>query len=141
MKKQMNTYVKKSYAGPIKSREEQIANLQDKFEFQERTVMPKDARLPALKMTDEQNKKQNEFIHNNFEFNRMRKNDKRGELEMLYNQCVQEIDERYKHMEDMKKLGKNVDSEIMAEIKERINDMKSIEKLIEDYDKEHGKNK
>jgi hypothetical protein len=29
----------------------------------------------------------------------------------------------------------------MAEIKERINDMKSIEKLIEEYDKEHGKNK
>ena len=103
--------------------------------------MPKAARLPALKMTDEQNKKQNEYIHNNFEMNRIRKGDKRGELENLYNKCVQEIDERYKHMEDMKKLGKNVDSEIMAEIKERINDMKSIEKLIEDYDKEPGKNK
>jgi hypothetical protein len=141
MKKQMNAYVKKSYAGPIKSREDQIASLQDKFEFQERTVMPKAARLPALKMTDEQNKKQNEYIHNNFEMNRVRKGDKRGELENLYNKCIQEIDERYKHMEDMKKLGKNVDSEIMAEIKERINDMKSIEKLIEDYDKEHGKNK
>ena len=41
-------------------------------------------------------------------------------------------------MADMKKLGKNVDGVIMGEIKERIDDMKHLEKMIEDYDKEHG---
>ena len=67
-----------------------------------------------------------------------RKNDKRAELERLYNNVVQEIDERYQHMADMKKLGKNVDGVIMGEIKERIEDMKHLEKMIEDYDREHG---
>ena len=37
-------------------------------------------------------------------------------------------------MNDMKQLGKNVDSVIMGEIKERINEMKTLQKLIEEYD-------
>ena len=56
----------------------------------------------------------------------------------MYNNIVQEIDERYQHMAEMKKLGKNVDNVIMGEIKERIEDMKNLEKIIEDYDKEHS---
>ena len=54
---------------------------------------------------------------------------------------TKEIDERYQHMSDMKKLGKNVDNVMMAEIKERIQDMKNLEKMIEEYDKEHNINK
>jgi len=61
-------------------------------------------------------------------------------LERLYNNIIKEIDERYQHMNDMKKLGKNVDSVMMAEIKERIQDMKNLEKMIEEYDKEHSNN-
>ena len=68
----------------------------------------------------------------------MVKSDKRAELERLYNNIIKEIDERYQHMNDMKKLGKNVDSVMMAEIKERIQDMKNLEKMIEEYDKEHN---
>ena len=64
----------------------------------------------------------------------MNRNDKRAELERLYNNIVNEIDERYKYMNDMKQLGKNVDSVIMGEIKERINEMKTLQKLIEEYD-------
>jgi hypothetical protein len=59
----------------------------------------------------------------------------------LYNNIIKEIDERYQHMSDMKKLGKNVDNVMMAEIKERIQDMKNLEKMIEEYDKEHNINK
>ena len=44
-------------------------------------------------------------------------------------------------MNDMKKLGKNVDNVMMSEIKERIQDMKNLEKMIEEYDKEHNTNK
>ena len=137
MKKQMNTYVKKNYAGPAQSREEKIASLQDKFEFQERMVMPKGARLPGIQLSDDALKKQNDDIHNQFQYDLIRKGDKRAELERLYNNIVQEIDERYQHMAEMKKLGKNVDNVIMGEIKERIEDMKNLEKIIEDYDKEH----
>ena len=82
-------------------------------------------------------KKQNDDIHNQFQYDLIRKGDKRAELERLYNNIVQEIDERYQHMAEMKKLGKNVDNVIMGEIKERIEDMKNLEKIIEDYDKEH----
>ena len=71
----------------------------------------------------------------------MVKNDKRAELERLYNNIIKEIDERYQHMNDMKKLGKNVDNVMMAEIKERIQDMKNLEKMIEEYDKEHNSKK
>ena len=141
MKKQMKAYVKKNYAGPSQSRQDKIARLQDKFEFQERTVMPKGARLPGVQLNDDEQKLQDEEIHKNFEYNMNRRNDKRAELERLYNNVVQEIDERYQHMADMKKLGKNVDGVIMGEIKERIDDMKHLEKMIEDYDREHGENK
>ena len=100
--------------------------------------MPKGARLPGVQLNDDEQKLQDEEIHKNFEYNMIRRNDKRAELERLYNNVVQEIDERYQHMADMKKLGKNVDGVIMGEIKERIEDMKHLEKMIEDYDKEHG---
>ena len=37
-------------------------------------------------------------------------------------------------MDEMKKLGKNVDAIMMAEIKERIGEMKTVQKLIEEHD-------
>lgn len=137
MKAQMNS--KKAYADskPFESREAKIAKLQNKFEYQERTVMPKGARLPGLDINDEDRKEQIKAIHDKHQYDMVVKNDKRAELERLYNNIIQEIDERYQHMNEMKKLGKNVDNVIMSEIKERIQDMKNIEKMIEEYDKEH----
>ena len=141
MKKQMNA--KKVYVNytPFESRESKIAKLQNKFEYQERTVMPKGARLPGLIITEDDRNEQIKVIHEKNEFDHVIKNDKRAELERLYNNIIKEIDERYQHMNDMKKLGKNVDSVMMAEIKERIQDMKNLEKMIEEYDKEHSNNK
>ena len=128
MKKQMRERVKtNARIGP--SRKEKIMQLQDRFEFQERTVMPKGARMPGVKMDDGQ-----ERIHNEMQKESYERNDKRGELERLYNNIVGEIDERYKYMNDMKRLGKNVDNVIMGEIKERINEMKTLQKLIEEHD-------
>ena len=128
MKKQMGERVKtNARIGP--SRKEKIMQLQDRFEFQERTVMPKGARMPGVKMDDGQ-----ERIHNEMQKESYERNDKRGELERLYNNIVGEIDERYKYMNDMKRLGKNVDNVIMGEIKERINEMKTLQKLIEGHD-------
>ena len=138
IKSQMNA--KKAYAGskPFESRESKIEKLQNKFEYQERTVMPKGARLPGLIINEDERKEQIKIIHEKRKYDMIKKDDKRAELERLYNNIVQEIDERYQHMNEMKKLGKNVDDVIMSEIKERIQDMKSIEKMIEEYDKEHG---
>ena len=121
---------KKAYANsqPFESREKQIEKLQNKFEYQERTVMPKGAILPGLIITDDDRKEQIRTIHNKNEFDNVIKNDKRAELERLYNNIIKEIDERYQHMNEMKKLGKNVDNVIMCEIKDRIQDMKNLEK-------------
>ena len=136
MKQQMNQNVKKySQIGP--SRKDQIQQLQDKFEYQERMVMPKGARMPAIKLSENDKEKQDAKIRNELNKELYDKNDKRGELERLYNSIVNEIDERYKYMNEMKQLGKNVDSIVMAEIKERINDMKTLQKLLENYDKQN----
>lgn len=133
MKKQMGERVKtNAKIGP--SRKEKIMQLQDRFEFQERTVMPKGARMPGLRMDEEKEKEAKRRIHNEIEKESYERGDKRGELERLYNNIVGEIDERYKYMNDMKRLGKNVDNVIMGEIKERINDMKTLQKLIEEHD-------
>ena len=138
MKRQMSQKVKtNSRIGP--NRKEQIAKLQDKFEFQERTVMPKGARLPGIKLDEQEEIDQKNQIHNDIEKETVNRNDKRAELERLYNNIVNEIDERYKYMNDMKQLGKNVDSVIMGEIKERINEMKTLQKLIEEYDAKANK--
>ena len=138
MKNQMNS--KKAYANskPFESRQAQIEKLQNKFEYQERTVMPKGARLPGLVISDDDRREQIKVIHNKDQFDSVIKNDKRAELERLYNNIIKEIDERYHHMNEMKKLGKNVDNVMMSEIKERIQDMKNLEKMIEEYDKEHN---
>ena len=133
MKKQMGERAKtNAKIGP--SRKEKIMQLQDRFEFQERTVMPKGARMPGLRMDEEKEKEAKRRIHNEIEKESYERGDKRGELERLYNNIVGEIDERYKYMNDMKRLGKNVDNVIMGEIKERINDMKTLQKLIEEHD-------
>ena len=65
---------------------------------------------------------------------RIEEDKKRAELEKLYDKIVEEIDERYKYMDDMKKLGKNVDAVVMAEIKERIGEMKTLQKMLEEHD-------
>ena len=90
--------------------------------------MPKGARLPGIKITEDERKEQIKAIHKKNKFDLVVKNDKRAELERLYNNIIKEIDKRYQHKNDMKKLGKNVDNIIMAEIRERIQDMKNLEK-------------
>ena len=136
MKKQMQQKMSKSpNINRMESREEKIAKLQDKFQYLEGSVMPKDARMPGLIITEEESKKQRETLAQKLRYDTVKKEDKRAELERLYNNVLQEIDERYQHMTEMKKLGKNVDNVMMGEIKERIQDMKNIEKLIEEYDK------
>ena len=61
---------KKAYTNsqPFKSRETKIAKLQNKYEYQEITVMPKGARLPDLIITDDDRKEQIKLIHNKNEF-------------------------------------------------------------------------
>jgi len=119
---------------PISNRKMKIEKLQEKFMFQERTVMPKGARLPGLKLAedsaqlDTQDKKPSEpkFDHDTH----------REELDYLYDQIMKEIDERYEYMEELKKLGrKDMDMKIMSEIKDRIDELKRIQKMINEYDK------
>ena len=46
---------------------------------------------------------------------------------------MKEIDERYIHIEALKKLGKGKDSEtaILAEIKDRLDELRKIEKMMD----------
>ena len=61
------------------------------------------------------------------------KNDKKAELQHLYDCIMKEIDERYIHIEALKKLGKGKDSEtaILAEIKDRLDELRKIEKMMD----------
>ena len=105
----------------ILNRKSQIESLQDKFMFQERTVMPKGARLPGVK------------IHSlNEEVERPTRLSKREELQYLYTQIIKEIDERYAYMEEIKKLGQNKDQIIMGEIKERLDELNKIKKMLDE---------
>ena len=74
-----------------------------------------------------------EYINRNkFNFNKYERNSfsfllrlsKKEELQHLYAQIIQEIDERYIYMDEMKKLGNNKDQIIMGEIKERLDELK-----------------
>ena len=118
------------------NRTAQIENLQDNFMFQERTVMPKGARLPGLKVVnkEDRNDPSNRNITSEFESEQVKpkfgKNNRREELDYLYGQIMKEIDERYVYMEEIKKLGKDKDLIIMGEIKERLDELKSIQKMI-----------
>jgi hypothetical protein len=119
------------------NRKMQIEKLQDNFQYQERTSMPKGARLPGLKMVSNNTTSENELKNSEQPaikptFN---KHNRREELNYLYSQIIKEIDERYSYMEEMKNLGKNMDQVIMVEIKERIDELKKIQKMIDEFDK------
>ena len=116
------------------NRKMQIESLQDKFLFQERTVMPKGARLPGIKPIQgkshdnlEENNNDQDDINTNHKFYT-----KKEELRYLYSQIMKEIDERYVYMEEIKKLGKNMDLIIMAEIKDRLDELKKIKKMMDE---------
>jgi hypothetical protein len=119
------------------NRKAQIEKLQDRFQFQERTVMPKGARFPGVKhiQTDENITEEQVCTNVKKKYNR---NDKREELDHLYNQVLKEIDERYVYMGEIKALGKDMDLIIMGEIKERIDELKKIQKMIDEYDKKNN---
>lgn len=136
-----NSQIKRNFPT---NRKYEIEKLQDNFQFQERKIMPKGARLPGIK-TENSNLNQNqydEFFNDNQTENQINiKNykklnlDKREELNFLYNQIMKEIDERYAHMDEMKKIGKNVDERVMGEIKERLDELKSLKKMMSDLDR------
>jgi hypothetical protein len=115
------------------NRKTKIENLQDKFMFQEVTVMPKGARLPGIKFTENSN--ESEPIQTNITKPKFDQNNRREELDYLYDSILKEIDERYAYMDDVKKLGKDMDVIIMGEIKDRLDELKKIQKMINDYDK------
>ena len=118
------------------SRKYEIEKLQNNFEFQERLVMPKGARLPGIKQEGQQKTNNTEeFDINKLEDQINIKNykkilNKNEELNFLYNSIMKEIDERYAYMEEMKKYGKNVDDKIMIEIRERLDELKKLKKMI-----------
>lgn len=84
--------------------------------------LPKGARLPPVQEIEIKLEKSNKHPY---------KNDKKAELSHLYNCIMKEIDERYQHIESLKKLGKGKDSEtaILAEIKDRLDELRKIEKM------------
>lgn len=134
----VNQLQRHSYKNNI-NRGNEISKLQDKFMFQERTVMPKGARLPGVKREIESEHIEEEKAYNynqnkNIKFD---KDSKREEMDYLYGQIMKEIDERYSYMEEMKKLGKDVDMIMMNEIKERIDELKKIQKMKTEYDNKH----
>jgi hypothetical protein len=109
------------------NRKAEISKLQDKFQYQERTIMPKGARLPGLK--DKDIEEVDEIIAST------RPKNKKTELEYLYDSTLKDIDERYIYMEEMKKLGKDVDTQIMSEIRAKIDDLKHIQKLLDEQNR------
>ena len=118
---------------PFSNRKMKIEKLQDKFLFQEVTVMPKGARLPGIKFTGNSN--ESEAIQTNITKPKFDQNNRREELDYLYDSILKEIDERYAYMEDVKKLGKDMDVIIMGEIKDRLDELKKIQKMINEFDK------
>jgi hypothetical protein len=116
----------------ITNRKTQIESLQDKFMFQERTVMPKGARLPAMKFKSVEDQVITEQAQVDLDqTTKKRFTSKKEELQYLYSQIMKEIDERYAYMEELKSLGQNKDNIIMGEIKDRIEELKKIKKMLE----------
>lgn len=119
------------------SRKYEIEKLQDNFEFQERKVMPKGARLPGIKTerqievvkVEEELEDHQPINIKNYRKAGLSKNE---ELQFLYNSIMKEIDERYVHMEEMKKMGKSIDERIMGEIRERLDELKQLKKMMKD---------
>jgi hypothetical protein len=141
IKSAMINKVNTNRPNPMANRKIQIESLQDKFLFQERTVMPKGARLPGLKMKNKEDgddKNKISYMNNTNETEEMTSNkkikfsNKKEELMYLHTQIMKEIDERYVFMEEMKKLGKNLDLIIMGEIKDRLDELKKIKKMLDE---------
>lgn len=134
-----NSQMKKNFST---NRKLEIEKLQDNFQYQERMVMPKGARLPGIK-SEQANSvipQSSDDLYNINENDINLKNyrkilDKKEELNFLYNSIIKEIDERYAHMEEMKKIGKNVDERIMNEIRERLDELKKLKKIMNEQDK------
>lgn len=121
---------------PPKNRKHDIEKLQDNFQFAERKVMPQGARMPYIKEEKEKmrNYKQDDAEnYDDIKYNpRDFRGDKKSEIEFLYSKIMKEIDERYKHIEEMKALGKGkqVESVLLGEIKDRIDELKELEKMM-----------
>lgn len=113
---------------PNQNRKMQIEQLQNKFQFQEGAVMPKAVRMPGVKTTNSNSESNSKLdYHQKIKYGQTSKKD---ELEYLYESVMKEIDERYLHMEEMKKLGKDVDLLMMGEIKSRLDELKNIQRML-----------
>lgn len=131
--------IKKDSKPPIennlKNRKFQIEQLQDKFQYEEKTYLPKNARPPKIVLDEIDKTNINNQINKLNQINNIKNkypdtNKSEDELSKLYDAILLEIDERYKHMEEMKKLGDNSkSSSMMNEIKSRLQELKTIEKL------------
>lgn len=117
-----------------KNRKAQIEKLQDKFQYEEKTYLPQKARPPKIVLSD----KDEEALMVNKEIDILNTKNhgssnypqKEDEITKLYNSILCEIDERYKFMNDMTKLGDTSQiNRTMSEIKERIKELRTIEKL------------
>lgn len=118
----------------LKNRKLQIEQLQDKFQYEEKTYLPKKARPPKIVLDEKDELNINTHIDKLNQINNIKNkysdNKPEDELSKLYDAILLEIDERYKHMEEMKKLGDNSKSTLMMnEIKSRLQELKTIEKL------------
>jgi hypothetical protein len=137
----IKTDIKPPLENNLKNRKLEIEKLQDRYQYEEKTYLPKKARPPKIVLNEVDNKNINEQIKklnqiNSFKLNSTIDNKQEDELSRLYDSILSEIDERYKHMEEMKKLGENTNTTvIMSEIKSRIQELRTLEKLRkEQYD-------
>lgn len=116
----------------VKNRKMEIEKLQDKFQFDERKIMPERARPPVVNIGDEMN-----FLDNKVEIKHESKYDK------LKNQIYEGLNEDYERLNEMNKIKPTFDNRgkrntveklsLVREIQSKINDLKVInEKLIND---------
>mmetsp|Transcript_35992 Transcript_35992/g.37358 ORF Transcript_35992/g.37358 Transcript_35992/m.37358 type:complete len:241 (-) Transcript_35992:31-753(-) len=125
--------IKPPQENKAKNRKQQIEKLQDTFQYKEKKYLPERARPPKVVIDEEilnESNKMQTLNSNNLRKANLNNQKSEDELTVLYNKILCEIDERYKFMDEMNKLGdQSQNPTIMSEIKARIQELKTIEKL------------
>lgn len=108
-----------------KNRKQQIENLQEKFQYGEKMYLPEKARPPKINIEETLN-----HINQLNEANINTPNKKPDELSDIHNKIINEIDERYKYLNELKLAGdKKQQIVIMNEIKSKIKELRTVERL------------
>lgn len=117
-----------------KNRKIEIEKLQENFQYQDNKNLPEKARPPVVKLSEAdlnimelniKNTKNTKAYSYREPVNKQEK-----EYEKLSQAILNEIDERYKFLEETKSYGDTkMQTKIMNEIKDRINDLKTLNKL------------